>query len=193
MWQYVASSLRDATGSLVNYRHVITKIAFPRILLPLSNVLCAAFDLLVASLLLPIVLWFWHDDFRWFGVLFIPIVVLVLTSFLVGAVAWLSSLNAFYRDVGYALPFMLQLGMFASPVIYDLSRIHSSAAIPTWLKVLYESNPVANAIGWARALLLGAEPPFGTSTILAILVSAIVLVSGLAWFRSQNERLADRI
>ncbi len=193
LWQFVAASLRDATGSLVNYRHVITKIAFPRLLLPLSSVLCAGFDLVIASTLLPVVVYLSGDQINWLTIWLTPIVVFSLGVFVVGCVAWLSSLNAFYRDVGYALPFVLQIGMFLSPVIYDSSKIQLSDRIPSIVKMLYQANPISNAIGWARAFVLGGPSPAASSTFLALCVALAMLVSGLWWFRRQNERLADRI
>ena len=193
IWQFVASSLRDATGVLVNYRHVITKIAFPRIILPLASVLCAAFDFCIALFLLPLVSYFTGDAIRWTAVVGLPLAMVFLSLAVIGAAAWLSSLNAFYRDVGYALPFALQIGMFLAPVIYDSSRIRNSAAIAPWLKTLYASNPVAAAIDWARASVLGAPVPGWAETLLAIAFSAVLLWSGLAWFRRQDQRLADRI
>ncbi len=83
--------------------------------------------------------------------------------------------------------------MFVSPVVYDLSRVQLSTEIPWWLKVAYESNPVCNAIGWIRHLLLGGVAPMTISTLLASFITATVFLSGLAWFRTQNAKLADRI
>ena len=193
IWQFVSAALRDATGSLVNYRHVITKIAFPRLLLPLASVCCAGFDMLVAATLLPLVVWLGGDQLNWWSIPTVPLIIAILLMFVVGMVSWLASLNAFYRDVGYALPFAIQIGMFVSPVIYDSSKIVANPNLPAWLKIVYQSNPVANAIDWMRACVLGGPCPNTVATILAIGLSLIVLWSGLWWFENQNERLADRI
>ncbi len=193
VWQFVAAAMRDATGSLVNYRHVITKIAFPRLLLPLASVACAAFDLLVGATLLPIVIYVSGDQLNWQWVWIAPLVLAGLAVFVVGTVAWLSSLNAFYRDVGYALPFALQIGMFLSPVVYDSSKVLGSSQIPAAVQLIYQANPIANAIAWSRTVILGGPVPSIVATLIAVGISVVILATGLWWFRRQNERLADRI
>ena len=142
-WQLVGSSFRDATGSLVNYRHVVTKIYFPRMLLPLASLLCAVFDFAIGSLLILPVCAISQTTIQWSTAwLMIPIA-LWLILFCSGCIAWLSALNAHYRDVGYALPFVLQLGMFVSPVVYDIERLRSLLS-DRWIW-LYEANPVSAA------------------------------------------------
>jgi lipopolysaccharide transport system permease protein len=193
LWQFVASSLRDGTGSLVNYRHVITKIAFPRLLLPLSSVCCAAFDALIASLILPVLLWIMNDSIAW-ATCWITIIACVgLAVFVVGCVAWLSSLNAFYRDVGFVLPFALQVMMFVSPVVYDAARVQNEHGIAWLIKIAYEANPICNSIGWVRMAILGGPAPNIVSTLIAIMLTVCIFLTGLWWFRLQNARLADRI
>jgi lipopolysaccharide transport system permease protein len=190
-WQLVSNSFRDATGSLVNYRHVVTKIYFPRLLLPLASLLCASFDFAMGSLLIPIVCWFCQTPIVWSTVwLAIPIV-LWLILFCAGCVAWLSSLNAHYRDVGYALPFALQLGMFVSPVVYDIHRLqHVLTSRWVWL---YEANPIATCIGLLRWALIGTPMPTAAGMGCALVITVVVCISGLAWFQRADQQLADRI
>ncbi len=190
-WQMVASSLRDATGSLVNYRHVVTKIYFPRLLLPLTGILCALFDFVIGSTLVLPVVAITQTPIQW-STLWVCIPALLwLTLFCVGCIAWLSSLNALYRDVGYALPFLLQVGMFVSPVVYDADKIVSRLG-PTW-RILYEANPVASAIGLLRWGLVGSPLPSVPGLIASLVVTLLLLFSGLAWFRYADQQLADRI
>ncbi len=190
-WQFLASSFRDATGSLVNYRHVVTKIYFPRLLLPLSGVLCALFDFLVGALLLiPTIIWT-QTEVQWSTLWICVPVALWMLLFCVGCIAWLSSLNAMYRDVGYALPFVLQLGMFVSPIVYDLEKVTSRLG-PIG-ETFYEANPIASCVSLMRWSIVGSQPPSLAGTLAAIVVTMIVLFSGLAWFRSTDQQLADRI
>jgi lipopolysaccharide transport system permease protein len=191
LWQTVNNSLRDATGSLVNYRHVVTKIYFPRMLLPLSSLLCAVFDLMVGSVLILPVCWIVGVPIHWSTVWLAPLVVVGLVAFCFGCILWLSSLNAQYRDVGYALPFALQIGMFVSPVVYDSQRISETLG-PMWLWV-YDSNPVAASIGLARWSILGHPFPSLVGLFLASAVTLLLVVSGLAWFRYADQWMADRI
>jgi len=190
-WQLVSSSFRDATGSLVNYRHVVTKIYFPRLLLPLASLMCAVFDFLIGSILLMPVCALTETGIVWSTAWLAVPVALWLIVFCTGCIAWLSALNAHYRDVGYALPFVLQLGMFISPVVYDIERIRGLLT-DRWVW-LYEANPIATCIGLFRWSLLGTQLPsfFGMAT--AAVVTAIVCFSGLAWFQHADQQLADRI
>ena len=190
-WQMVSNSFRDATGSLVNYRHVVTKIYFPRLLLPLSSLLCASFDFAIGSLLIPIVCWFSQTAIVWSTAWLALPIALWLVLFCAGCIAWLSSLNAHYRDVGYALPFALQLGMFVSPVVYDVHRLeHLLSSKWVWL---YEANPVATCIGLFRWSILGAPMPSAMGMCSAAIVTALICLSGLAWFQRADRQLADRI
>lgn len=190
-WQLVSSSLRDATGSLVNYRHVVTKIYFPRLLLPLSGVLCGIFDFLVGSVLLIPTIGLSQTTVQWWSVLLCLPVLLWLILFCVGCITWLAPLNALYRDVGYALPFLLQLGMFASPIVYDIEKISQRLGI--WGTILYEANPVATCVSLFRWALVGAQPPSFYGMAAAAIVTLTLLLSGLAWFRKIDQQLADRI
>ena len=186
-WQFLASALRDGTGSLVNYRHVITKVYFPRLLLPIASVLCALFDFLVGGIVMIPILWITGTSIPWTHVWMIPLVMIWLIVLCIACVAWLSSLNAIYRDVGYALPFLLQIGMYLSPVVYDASRI------PAQWMTLYQSNPMAAIITWFRWSLLGGAAPPLVPTLVAIGLTMLLLLSGLAWFEKSERLLADRI
>ena len=190
-WQLVASSFRDATGSLVNYRHVVTKIYFPRLLLPLASLLCATFDFAIGSLLLFPVCWLTSTPIVWSTVwIALPIAVWLIV-FCAGCIAWLSALNAHYRDVGYALPFVLQVGMFVSPIVYDVARLqHVLSANWIWL---YEANPIASCVGLLRWAVLGTPMPTTFGMLAAAVVTALVCVSGLSWFQYSDQQLADRI
>ena len=191
LWQLVNNSLRDATGSLVNYRHVITKIYFPRMLLPASSLLCALFDLLVGGLLLiPLAAWF-GQTFHWSTSWAALVAVMWLAVFCFGAILWLSSLNAQYRDVGYVLPFLLQIGMFLSPVVYGYDRIENS--LSKFWQVVYCANPVASCIGLARWGILGAPLPPVMGMALAAILTAGLVLSSLVWFQRSNQWMADRI
>ena len=191
LWQLVNNSLRDATGSLVNYRHVVTKIYFPRVLLPLSSLLCALFDLAVGGLiLLPLVAWLGqsvHWATSWSAIL----AIVWLTLFCFGAILWLSSLNVQYRDVGYVLPFVMQIGMFLSPVVYGFDKIESS--LSRFWQVIYCANPVASCIGLARWGVLGSPMPPLAGLMLSAVLTVALVISGLVWFQRSNQWMADRI
>ncbi len=190
-WQLVSSSFRDATGSLVNYRHVVTKIYFPRMLLPLASLMCAVFDLVIGSSLLLPVCFISRTSIVWSTAWLVIPIAMWLILFCAGCIAWLSALNAHYRDVGYALPFVLQLGMFVSPVVYDIERLRVRLT-DQWVW-LYEANPIATCIGLFRWSLFGTQLPSGLGMTMAALVTAVVCFGGLAWFQHADQQLADRI
>ncbi|MFM8263056.1 MAG: ABC transporter permease [Pirellula sp.] len=191
LWQLVNTSLRDATGSLVNHQHVITKIYFPRMLLPLASLLCAIFDLAVGGVLLfPICAWL-GQSFHWATSWAAVVAIVWLTLFCFGAILWLSSLNAQYRDVGYVLPFVMQIGMFLSPVVYGFDKIESS--LSKFWQVIYCSNPIASCIGLARWGVLGSPMPPLAGLVLAAVLTVALVVSGLVWFQRSNQWMADRI
>ena len=185
LWQMVNNS------SLVNYRHVITKIYFPRMLLPLSSLLCAVFDMLVGSVLILPVCFFSGVTIHWDTAILALVAALWLVVFCFGCILWLSALNAHYRDVGYALPFVLQIGMFVSPVVYGTEKIRD--LLSPWALVVYESNPVAATISLARYGLFGNPLPSVLGLVTAFLVTLGLVVSGLAWFQRANQWIADRI
>lgn len=190
-WQLVSSSLRDATGSLVNYRHVVTKIYFPRLLLPLASLLCAVFDLVIGAVLLIPTCLLTNTSIIWSTSPLALVALGWLILFCAGCAAWLSSLNAHYRDVGYALPFVLQIGMFASPVVYDVERISNS--LPSGWIILYEANPIASCIGLLRWSLFGTQCPSASGLVVAAIASILVCLGGLMWFQHADQQLADRI
>jgi lipopolysaccharide transport system permease protein len=191
LWQLVNNSLRDATGSLVNHQHVITKIYFPRMLLPLASLLCALFDLAVGGILLfPVSAWL-GQSFHWATSWAALLAIVWLVVFCFGAILWLSSLNAQYRDIGYVLPFVMQLGMFLSPVVYGLERIENS--LSRFWQVVYCANPVASCIGLARWGVLGSPMPPVLGLMLAAMITFLLVASGLVWFQRSNQWMADRI
>jgi lipopolysaccharide transport system permease protein len=191
LWQLVNTSLRDATGSLVNHQHVITKIYFPRMLLPLASLLCAIFDLAVGGVLLfPICAWL-GQSFHWATSWAAVVAIVWLTLFCFGAILWLSSLNAQYRDVGYVLPFVMQIGMFLSPVVYGFDKIEGS--LSKFWQVIYCANPIASCIGLARWGVLGSPMPPLAGLVLAAVLTVALVVSGLVWFQRSNQWMADRI
>jgi lipopolysaccharide transport system permease protein len=137
------------------------------------------------------VCWLANTPISWISIGLVVPVFLVLLVFISGCIAWLSSLNAHYRDVGYALPFAMQIGMFVSPVVYDLDRVRK--VLPPHWHWLYDSNPVACAIGLMRWSIVGSPMPTLLGIVIAVIISVAVFLSGLSWFQRADQQLADRI
>ncbi|MBY0549964.1 MAG: ABC transporter permease [Candidatus Obscuribacterales bacterium] len=185
-WQLFANSLAECSASLVANRNLITKVYFPRLIIPMASIFSALVDFGIAFLVLLVLMAYFRI---WPGIqiLALPFFVLlaVLTAFSVGL--WLSALNAQYRDFRYTLPFLIQLWLFASPVVYP------SSMVPAQWRTLYGLNPMVGVVEGFRWCLLGiAEPP---GLLLAVSVGAVafLLVSGLLYFRKVESTIADSI
>jgi lipopolysaccharide transport system permease protein len=186
-WLFFSSALTGASSSLLNNSNLITKIYFPRIMLPLSSLgSCLADFVLSLSLLVAIIL-FQGIDISWSAAWYLPILTipLVVTSFGVGA--GLAALNLRYRDVRHVVPFLIQLWMFATPIIYPLSMV------PEKLRPYYLLNPMAEVVIGFRAVLLHGESISSTSLLRAIVVGAIFACVGLYYFRKTERDFADVI
>lgn len=185
-WQYFSASLTRCAGSLAASQALLTKVAFPRLVLPAAAVLPGLVDLLVAlALLLPLMLWFRIAP-AWTAI-FLPafLVLAMVTALAVGL--WMSALSARYRDARYMLPFMLQVWMLATPVGYSVEIIPAGLA-----RDLYELNPLAVIVKGVRWALFGTAPP-GPIHVVSVLLVVVVLVTGLAYFRRVERTLADVI
>jgi len=182
-WQIFATALTQAGNSLVANQHLITKIYFPRLLLPLAAVLAGLVDFGVTILLL-VVLMLWYGVDPSLAVLLLPLIVAVvlLTALSVGT--WLSALNVRYRDVQHLLPFLTQFWFFATPIAY------SSALLPESWRPLLGLNPMAGAVESFRWALFGSHVEPGSVVVSACVVAGL-LVSGLAYFRLAERTFAD--
>jgi lipopolysaccharide transport system permease protein len=184
MWQFVAQSFLQATSSLVTEKHLITRIYFPRMVLLLSAIATALFDLVcVFGLLVCFMLW--YRVAPGVGALaFIPALLLAATTVL-GLSLWLAALYVRYHDVGHLLPFMTQIWMFLCPVIYPLS------ILPKKYEVLYAVNPVAVAVQTSRWAFAGGTPPSFAMAGISTAVAAFLVLTGLWFFRRQEGTFAD--
>ena len=185
-WTAFASALGSGAVSLVSHAALVTRVYFPREILPLTYVLTALFDLAVASTLLGAML-------VWYGVPITPAVVWVVPMLLLlGALAFALSLilcavNVRFRDVGVAMPLLLQLGMFASPVVYPRE------AVPTALLGWYDLNPMVGIVEGFRRAVLDGLPPDPAPTAASIAVVAILLPAAYLWFTRVDATMADQI
>jgi lipopolysaccharide transport system permease protein len=183
-WTYFSGALTGATGSVVENQRVITKVYFPRVILPLSPVFSGLVDFAVAFVMLVGMAFYYHiTPGPWLA--FVPLFLLLamLTAF--GAGLWLAALNALYRDVRYVVPFLAQFWMFASPVAYP------SSLVPERWRWLYGLNPMAGVIDGFRWAVTGQSPP--SAGLLGASASGVLLmlVAGLWYFRRMESVVAD--
>jgi lipopolysaccharide transport system permease protein len=183
-WTYFAGALLNATNSVVEQRGVITKVYFPRLVLPLSAVVSGLLDFAIGFVLFLFMALLYHVT-PGKAILLFPAFLLLAVATALGAGMWLSALNAIYRDVRYAVPFLVQFWMFASPVAYP------SSLVPARWRWLYGLNPMAGVIEGFRWALTGkGQPP---SLMLAASAGAVVLVliGGMVFFRKMEATIAD--
>ena len=187
-WQLFENSLRNASRSLVANRNMITKIYFPRIVLPLSSVLASVAGFLVALPILIVFMIYYQYSPNIYALL-IPYYLLltVVTAFGVGL--WFSALNVLYRDIGYIVPFVIQIWMYLSPIAYGSGMISN----PT-LRFIYNLNPMVGVINGFRSSLLGEYVGMPIqSMVFSALISLLILISGLFYFRRMERQFADVI
>jgi lipopolysaccharide transport system permease protein len=184
MWQFVAQSFQNASSSVVAESHLVTRIYFPRLLLPLAAIGAALFDLAcVLGLLACFMLWYGVAPS--IGVLaFVPALILAAMTVL-GLSLWLATLYVPYRDVGHLLPFLVQIWMFLSPVIYPLSLL------PPKYELLYALNPMVVAVQTGRWAFAGGSAPPASMVAVSTAVATILLVSGLWFFHRHEGTFAD--
>jgi lipopolysaccharide transport system permease protein len=183
-WNLFANSLTRGGTSVVGNAQLISKIYFPRLLLPLSGILSPIVDFAISFVIL-VAMMIWFGILPSWGVLAFPLFLLLalLTALAVGL--WLSAANVRYRDVGYTIPFLIQLWMFASPVAYPVSLV------PEKWRLLYSLNPMAGVIEGFRWALLGKESPdFGVIIISSVMVLALLL-PGIVYFKYTERTFAD--
>jgi lipopolysaccharide transport system permease protein len=185
-WQFFAKALTEASTSLVVNERVITKVYFPRLLVPTAVVLAGLLDFGIAFLILLGMMVFYGITPSWF-ILFVPLFLLLAIITALGVSFWLSALDVEYRDVRYTLPFLTQLWFFATPVVYP-----STIVPPSW-RALYGLNPMVGVIEGFRWALLGSAPPDPRMLLVSSLLASLLFISGLIYFRRMERTLADRI
>jgi len=183
-WQLFATALQRSSVSLVGNANLITKIYFPRLAIPLSSVFAALVDFLVSFVVLLGVMLYYRYWPGW-NILWLPPIILLalLTALSVGL--WLSALNVQYRDVQHMVPFIIQVWMYASPIVYPIETI--PAGIWRWL---YGLNPMVGVIQGFRWALLGGDAP-DITMLISIGVVLVLLVGGLYYFRRMEKTFAD--
>jgi lipopolysaccharide transport system permease protein len=183
-WQLFAYALTQSSNSVVNEQRLITKVYFPRLIVPISSVLSGLMDFGVAFLLL-LAMMAWYGVTPGWTVVTVPLFVLLAVAAALAVGLWLAALNVQYRDFRYTIPFLTQFWMFASPVAYP-----SSLVPPAW-RPLYGLNPMAGVIeGFRWALVNKADPSWGLLAMSAAAV-LVLLTGGLFYFRRMEKTFAD--
>jgi lipopolysaccharide transport system permease protein len=186
-WQFFATALSESGNSLVTNSNLISKVYFPRLVVPISSVITSFVDFLISGAFL-IVLMVWYDFWPSSRVVALPLFTLLAFLASMGVGLWISALMVRYRDFRFIVPFLVQFGLYLSPVGF------SSDVVPDSWRLLYSINPMVGVIEGFRWSLLGGEHVLHfTSLLFSIAVVAILFVTGIWYFRSTERTFADII
>ncbi len=183
-WTYFANALTDGTSSLVSNANTISKVYFPRMLLPLSSVVAKLLDFIIAMTMLS-VLMVWYGMVPTVGILMLPFLILLMMLTAAGMGLWLAALAIQYRDVKYAMNFVVQLLMYVAPVVYPASLI------PKQYQLLYAINPMVGVIEGFRSALLGTRDMPWDLLATGSISTLLIAVSGMFYFRRKERIFAD--
>jgi len=184
-WVLVQDGVTKAANSLVSGANLITKVYFPRLAIPLASVVSGSVDFGLSFLVLLGMMVFYRTQFAW-SLLAVPLFMLMALVTALGVGLWFSAMNVTYRDIGHVTPFMVQVWMYASPVVYSANLITDPL-----LRALYGLNPAVGVIqGFRWAILGGMEFP-GVLVLESVLVSLVLLWGGAMYFRRMERSFAD--
>jgi len=186
-WQFFATSFTGAGNSLISNANMISKVYFPRLVIPISSVIVCFFDFLISFAIL-LFLMFWYGFIPEFRIITLPLFVIMAFAASLAAGLWVAALNVRYRDFRYIIPFIVQLGLFVSPVGFN-----SSIVPDKWL-FLYSLNPMVGVIDGFRWAIIGDKyqlylPGF----LLSLSLITIILTTGIIYFRKTEKTFADLI
>ena len=185
-WNYFSTGVSNATNSLVSHAQFVTKVYFPREILPISYIVAALFDFSVACILLAGFMVYYHVPLTINVLYAIPIIV-VVSCFALAISFFLSATQVRFRDVGVAVPLLLQVWLFATPVIYPLS------AVPQRWRTLYLLNPMAGIIENFRQVMLTGSAPESRSVLISAAISVALLVVSYLYFKLSEATMADHV
>lgn len=185
-WQFVSQAVTHGTNVLIGHAALVSKVYFPRLVLPLAAVLPPLVDLGIGLLLYLVAQAVTGPAPTW-RLLTLPLLAMAATLVALAPALWLSVLNVRYRDVGHALPFLLQLGLYAAPIVYPLDLV------PSRWRWLYELNPMVTLVGGFRWALLGMPAPSVWNVLSGSVLVLLLMLGGMLVFHRAQDTMADRI
>ena len=186
-WQFFASSVSESSNSLVDNTQLITKVYFPRIVIPISSVVTSFIDFLVSFTILVLLMAYFRFTPSW-NIVFLPVFLLIAFLAATGVGLYITALNVKYRDFRYVIPFVVQFGLYISPVGF------SSSIVPEKYRLLYSLNPMVGVIDGFRWAILGAESTiYLPGFLISIGVMLFFLMLGIYKFRKMEKTFADLI
>ena len=184
-WTYMSNAMGAGSTSLVTGQGMLGKIYFPRIIFPITPILAKLVDFAI-SILLIVIAMFWYGVYPTTNILYLPLFLLMMVAVPLGISLWLSALAIRFRDVKFAMPFVMRMLIYSAPIVY------SASAIPEKWRLLYSLNPVVGVIEGYRACLLGGEIPW-MFILPGIITSVLLVVGGLLYFHRMEKVFVDVI
>lgn len=186
-WQFFSNAFTEAGNSLIANANMISKVYFPRLVIPTSAVIVSFVDFLISFVIL-LGLMGWYGYLPDWHILTLPLFVLVAFAAAMGAGLWIAALNVKYRDFRYIIPFVVQIGLYVSPVGF------SSSIVPEQWRLFYSLNPMVGVIdGFRWAIMHGEVPLYWPGFLLSLAIVLLVLISGIFYFRKTEKTFADVI
>jgi lipopolysaccharide transport system permease protein len=186
-WGLFVTALNQGSRSLVAHNNMVTKIYFPRLILPMSSVFAGLVDFAIAFVILIVLIFYFQVTPAWQLLWTLPLFLLLALITALGVALWLSAINVKYRDVNHALPFLTQFWLFATPVAYPFSTI------PEKWQIVLSLNPMTGVVNGFRWALLGSGNGPDITLWVSATISILILISGLFYFRSMEKTFADTI
>lgn len=192
-WQFFSSSFSEASNSLIANSNLLTKVYFPRLIVPASTVIVCLIDFFISLLIVAGIMlaYGFAPDIH---IVFLPLFMILALVISLGAGLFIAALNVKYRDFRYVIPFIVQFGLYLSPVAFSSKDVYSHPSLPQFAKIIYSLNPMVGVIDGFRWCILGGELSFYVpGLILSIFISFIVLFAGISYFRKTEKSFADII
>lgn len=186
-WQFFANAFTEAGNSLISNANMISKVYFPRLVVPASAVIVSFVDFLISGVIL-VALMFWYGFATDWRILTLPLFIVIAFAAAMGTGLWISALNVKYRDFRYIIPFVVQFGLYISPVGF------SSSIVPEQWRLLYSINPMVGVIdGFRWAILGGNAHLYWPGFMLSLLLVSLITITGIYYFRKTEKTFADVI
>jgi lipopolysaccharide transport system permease protein len=186
-WQFFSGALTECSNSLINNANLLSKVYFPRLIVPTSAVIVSFVDFMISGMIM-LGLMAWFDFVPDWRILTLPVFILIAFAASMGVGLWLAALTVEYRDFRHIVPFLVQFGLYISPVGF------SSKIVPEQWRLLYSLNPMVGVIdGFRWAILHGESQIYLQGSVLSLVVVALLLWSGIWYFRKMERTFADVI
>lgn len=192
-WQFFSTAFSEASNSLITNSNLLTKVYFPRLIVPVSTVIVCLIDFLISLAILIVIMIFcrFTPDIK---ILMLPLFLLLALVISMGTGLYIAALNVKYRDFRYIIPFVVQFGLYVSPVSFNSEAIYNSTRIPEFVKYIYSLNPMVGVIDGFRWCILGGKTTlYMPGFLVSVVISLLFLYIGIRYFRKTEKGFADVI